>query len=305
VIRTILVPLDGSPHSEQALPLAAEVARRAHAGLRLACVLVPKVEEWTQAISQPYDEQAMLDLAAQRVRQAVPDGPVQTAVLEGPVAETLARHAADVRADLIVLTTHGRGAFSRFWLGSVTDEMLRCSPVPLLVLRPAGAGPTDAAAEAHVRRVVVPLDGSEFAEAALGPAAALSRLYGAGLELLRVVAPLPAVGPDGVDYVQAATDAAILGELTRQAGEALETTAERLRRDGLTVTTRVAVHDHVAAAVLEATRPGDVVALATHGRRAMVRWLLGSVADKLVRGAEVPVLVVRPTGGAAAQHPNS
>jgi nucleotide-binding universal stress UspA family protein len=116
----------------------------------------------------------------------------------------------------------------------------------------------------------------------------------AGLELFHVVPPLPAVTPDGSVYRHTAADAAVIEEMNREVDRMLNTAADQLQVDGLRVTTRVAPHDRVAAAILEESRPGDVIALTTHARSPATRWLLGSVADKLIRGAEVPVLVVRP-----------
>ena len=87
-------------------------------------------------------------------------------------------------------------------------------------------GQTDSATAAPVNRVVVPLDGSAHAEIALGLAADLARLYGAELELFQVVAPPPAITPDGLVYAQPASDAALADELARQAKQDLEATAE-------------------------------------------------------------------------------
>jgi nucleotide-binding universal stress UspA family protein len=199
-----------------------------------------------------------------------------------------------VKADLVVMTTHGRGAVSRFWLGSVTEGLVRRTTVPLLVLRPADAAPGDVDAPVWVGRVIVPLDGSPRSESALGPAEALAKLFNADLELFHVVPPLPAVSPDGSVYRHTAADAAVIEEMNREADRMLNTAADRLRANGLRVATRVATHDRVAAAILEESRPGDVIALTTHARSPATRWLLGSVADKLIRGADVPVLVVRP-----------
>jgi nucleotide-binding universal stress UspA family protein len=224
------------------------------------------------------------------------DTPVRTSLLEGPAAPTLAEHASAEKADLIVMTTHGRGAVSRFWLGSVTDELVRRTTVPLLVLRPADSAPGAVDAPVSVGRIVVPLDGSRRSESALGPAAALARLFNADLELLHVVPPLPAVAPDGSVYRHLAADAALIEEMNRGADRMLNKAADRLRANDLRVAMRVVTDVRVAAAILEETRPGDVIALATHARSPATRWLLGSVADKLIRGAEVPVLVVRPTG---------
>jgi nucleotide-binding universal stress UspA family protein len=150
--------------------------------------------------------------------------------------------------------------------------------------------------EVPIRRVVVPFDGSALAGAALGPATTLARLFGAAVELVHVVTPPPAVGPEGQVYYQPAVEAVLLDAIIRQAHEMLDKTVARLAADGLQVTTRVLIDQRIAAAVLEESRPGDVIALATHARGPATRWFLGSVADKLIRAAEVPVLVVRPKG---------
>jgi nucleotide-binding universal stress UspA family protein len=311
MFRNILVPLDGSSLSERSLPLALQIARRAGAALRLTCVLPPPVANSPPAHpGLPRDEQAALDLAAWRVRQAVAGDirqadygkRVLTSLIEGPVAPTLAEHAASVGADLIVMTTHGRGASSRFWLGSVTDQLIRRSTIPVLVVRPADSTPADSelTTEWPIQRVIVPLDGSPMAEAALGPAAALARLFGATVELFHAVPALQAVLAEGNVLSQPVATTAFLDELIRQGNEVVNKTAARLAADGLTVTATVVVaEERIAAAILDQARTGDVIALATHARGPATRWFLGSVADKVIRGAEVPVLVVRPTGKSA------
>lgn len=297
MFRNIVVPLDGSLQSENALPLAVAIARRGGGELRLTTVLTPHAKAaHPPHPGLPRDEQVALDLASWRVRKAAPGAAVTTSLLEGPVAAMLAEHTVAVNADLVVMTTHGRGVLSRFWLGSVADELIRRTTVPLLALRPHEGDEVDLTREPEVRRVIVPLDGSERAEAAVGPAAALARLFGAQIELFHAVAPLPIVGPDGMVYSQPAADAALIDEMTKQGRAALDRVGARLAAEGIRVTTRVVIDDRVAGAVLEGSGRGDVIALATHARSPATRWLLGSVADKLVRGAEVPVLVVRPNG---------
>jgi nucleotide-binding universal stress UspA family protein len=294
----ILVPWDGSVVSEKAVPLALQIARRSGADLRLTCVLPPIGKSPPAPPGLPRHEQAALDLVAWRARQAEYANTVSTSLLEGPVAPTLAEHAAGTGADLIVMTTHGRGGLSRFWLGSVADELIRRSTIPVLVVRPADAQPSDDALtrEPPIRRVIVPLDGSQFAEAALGPASALARLFGATVELFHAVPTLPVVLAEGAVITQPAVDVAILDELKRQGHEMLNATAERLAAEGLKVMTTLVIAERVAAAIMDQTKAGDVVAIATHARPPATRWFLGSVADKLIRGADVPVLVVRPTG---------
>jgi nucleotide-binding universal stress UspA family protein len=285
--RTILVPLDGSPLAEQALPLALAVAKRAKADLRLVRVQEPRPVESPQAADQAY-----LDTVAGRLRDAA-GVPVATALLDGPVEAALCDHARTVKCSLMVLTTHGRGPISRFWMGSTTDELLRHTCVPLLIHRPTADSPVSATADFRFHRILVPLDGSDVAEEVLGPAAEMARIMGASLTLLRVVEPVPLVAPDGMVYTPPAIDPSLMDELTSQARKYVDHVAARWQGEGLSVETRVISNDLSAAAVLDAAVDHDLIALATHGRSRIARLFLGSVADKVVRGAHCPVLVVR------------
>ena len=74
-----------------------------------------------------------------------------------------------------MMTTHGHGPLSRFWLGSVADEMVRRATTPILLVRPHEKA-IDLAAEPVLRHILIPLDGSALAEQVLGPAAALGSL---------------------------------------------------------------------------------------------------------------------------------
>jgi nucleotide-binding universal stress UspA family protein len=198
-----------------------------------------------------------------------------------------------VKADLVVMTTHARGPVARFFLGSMADELVRRSAVPVLLV-PPGPEPTRLIPQPAPEHVVVPLDGSALAEEALGPAADLARLLKADCSLLRVVEPSPTQRvPEGR---QEADAWAYLGRV-----------AGRLHEQGLTVRVRVVSARHPAEAILEEARglKNAVIALATHGRGGVRRMLLGSIADKVVRAACCPVFVYRPAAmlgpvGAAA-----
>jgi nucleotide-binding universal stress UspA family protein len=228
--------------------------------------------------------------------------------LRGPVGPTLAEYAATSKADLIVMTTHGRGPLSRFWLGSVADELIRHSPVPLLVHRPLQGTAPEARGPFPFRRILVPLDGTALAEAALAPATALARLFGAELHLLRAVEPVLVPVPDGVSDFPPLTGQPLIEHLTAQARVDLDRVAGRLRSEGLAVSSQVTVHDFfeaAAPAVLEAAKTADLIVLATHGRSRVARFFFGSVADNVVRAAPCPVLVVHhhPTGGQSCTPP--
>jgi nucleotide-binding universal stress UspA family protein len=303
--RTLLVPLDGSRLSEHALPLAASIARRAGAALHLVRAHPPSpvgegvaafaTEKAAWALAKSYLEEVAGRLEAMTGVRAT------TRVLDGPVAPTLHEYAVSQIADLVVMSTHGRGPFSLFWLGSVADQLAHRLPMPLLLVRPHDA-PVELAREPALRRLLVGLDGSPRAEGVLGPALALARLTGAAVKLLRVVLPPPVYGMDLAPYAAAgaAADLALLEDLRHEAEAYLTRVADRLREEGHAVETRVAPHAHAATGLLEeAARAGcDLIALETHGRGGLPRLFLGSVADKVVRGAEVPVLLHRSLSGA-------
>jgi nucleotide-binding universal stress UspA family protein len=309
MLRSILVPLDGSTFGEHALPLALAIARRADATLRLAHVHQPVSPIGVAAVAVLDDvevalkkqEQAYLDALVHRLSQAA-SVRVTTALLDGEVASALEAHAGQVSADLVVLATHGRGAFRRFWLGSVADELVRHLRAPVLLVHPRDEAP-DLKQEPSLKHVLLPLDGTPLAEQMIEPALELGQLLGPRFTLLRAIRPVlgPDYWPDG-GTLEGMTDTLLerarahLKQLHDEAQHYLDGVAERLRGRGLRVETRVLVEEQPAAAILrEAKAHGaDLIALETHGRRGLARLLLGSVADKVVRGSPVPVLVHRP-----------
>ncbi len=309
--RTILVPLDGSAFAEQALPVASELAARSKATLHL--VLVHQAATVLAGPGEPVVLDPAIDERLRReelgylasMKQLVSkQGPVTIveALLEGPVAPAVAEYAAAQHADLVVMTTHGRGVFSRFWLGSVADRLVRQLEQPMLLIRPQalhGAPPPSA-----IHRLCVPLDGSTLSEAMIEPTLALAETLGAGLTLLRVVERLAPVWLPTPGVVPA-PDTDQVPHRQLEAQRYLNAIADRLRLKGVPVETAVEVAPEPVSGIQQfVEREGmDLVAIATHGHGGPVRFLLGSVADKLVRGASVPVLVWRPREAARVGSP--
>ena len=301
MIKSILVPLDGSQFAEQALPWAACLAKVCGAHLELARVHDP-VPPWTIATEgavaattvdptiRDAEEQYLANCAA-RLQEGGFTG-VTHALLEGDVVEQIACHAEDNAFGLVVLATHGRGAISRLWLGSVSDALVRRLTVPVLLIRPT-EGTAVPRAE-RVRKLFVALDGSTESESALAPALALADPKGCEVVLLRVVPPVPIAGDAGMSAAMPMDDT-LTKALVEQAETYLEGAAARLRKPTVKVSMRVVVEPGVAQAVLhEASLAGaELVALATHGARGLRRMVLGSVADKVLRGADRPVLLTR------------
>lgn len=300
----LLVPLDGSAFGEHALPHAASLARRSGSRLQLAHVYVPPMEIISADIHLPTSsdedaqarEQAKAYLAevAERVRAVSPSLEVETILLEGPVTDSLFEHIRATAPDLIVLTTHGRGRLSRFWLGSVTTELLHRSATPMLLVRPKDGAP-DLGADFAPRRILIPLDGSRFSEQILPLATAVGEQAGAKFRLVRVVPPMLSSGSGrGLGTIGAGIETAD-DNLHFEAGEQLAKLAANT--PGLNGAETHVISDWPPASAILADAEAnaiDMIALETHGRSGLKRMLLGSVADKIVRGSSHPVLLHRP-----------
>jgi len=300
--RSILVPLDGSPFGEHALPLALTLARRAGASLQLAHVQVLPASIFVERranVENTRDPRAMekakdyLDNVAKRLTGAA-NVAVTPIVLVGGIVDALTTHVTNTGVDLVVMTTHGRGPLSRFWLGSVADEFIRRSPTPVLLVRPRET-PADFARELNLRKLLVPLDGSAVGEQILEPAVALGSLLEAEVTLLRVVPPPAFTVYEPMGYGAGLPPEPSQEEQGRHARSYLDKVAARLRPQSRVVFTQVVVGREPAEAILEEAQSqgSDLVALATHGRKGLPRLLLGSVADKVIRAATIPVMVCR------------
>lgn len=305
--RTIVVPLDGSRFGEHALPAALTIARKT--GARLLLVHAH------QRLDSPYaellvfddtlDEQmkrqenAYLQQTAQGIKKHW-GGPISTSVETGHTATVISQAAADAHADLIVLTTHSRGPLARFWLGSVTDELIRNSEIPLLLVHPTDAEP-DLAADVKLQHWLVPLDGTPLSEHILTTANDIGDHFAADFTFLRVLRPItPMMIPASVGgFTPMAEDVMIRvetlqGEVEKEASAYLEKIAEPLRAKGRAIATAVTVDEQPGEAILARAKSGiDAIALGTHGRHGLSRMLLGSVADNVIRHSTVPVLVHR------------
>ncbi|MBI3967247.1 MAG: universal stress protein [Chloroflexi bacterium] len=286
MLRTILVSLDGSELADRALPFAATLARAAEARL----VLVRALGLFELLGGQLTREQEKLrrrveaDVVGQLVELHRDGVRAEAEVLDCGAVMAI-RHAT-VRwdADLIVGSTHGRGGLGRLLYGSVADELVRTSEKPVLLVTPScGAGwPGD-----HVRRILVPLDGSALAEMALSVAAELAGALGAPLLLVRIVEP--------AYYTYYQESAETHERFLAEPRGYLEEIADRLRRGGLAVDVSVGAKlPPWTVAGVAREHEADLVVMATHGCSGLSRLALGSTAAATIGQTTVPVVLVRP-----------
>lgn len=302
--NVIMVPLDGSTFAERALDVAGWLAARTSASLHLVQVHVPVSPVPIVQAEPIYDprldaivreqEEEYLRSQADRCRERS-GVPARGELLEGAVVDTLAEYARDIGAELVVMTTHGRGGLSRLWLGSVADGLIRAISVPVLLLRPDEGADRAVDPEKMFRHILIPLDTSELSERVIEPALRLGTLHNARYTLLHVVSPLfPAGEPGAPEHLR---DAAANLEHRRAAAESyLSGVADRLRGRGADVTTAVMTSVRPADTILEyaAANGVDGIAMSSRGRGGWSRIALGSVSDKVIRGTHLPVLVQPP-----------
>lgn len=288
MLKTILVPVDGSPLAERAVPYAVKLAKAAGAKVALLRVL-DTLRPGRRAASEP-DPRVQLEATAERARAGGAEVETVTRqVYYGDTAAVIVQAAREERAGLIVMSTHGRGSLGRWLYGSVADAVLRTAEVPIALV-PADCGRPWPAK--RPLRLLVPLDGSDLAAAALGPAAELADGMGAELLLLSVVQPPTYAYAEGYAYL------ALDPEKERAAAaRELQAAAEKLRTGSRIVKTRVELGFPVEA-ILEVAREADIdlVVMATHGRGGLARLVLGSVATGTLQRSGLPVLLVRPSG---------
>jgi len=194
---------------------------------------------------------------------------------------------ADIHCDLIVMSSHGYSGVTRWMLGSVAEKVLRKAPCPVLVIR----------SSRPIWRVLVPLDGSPLAEAALQPALAVAAGLGAEVTLLRAIGAPEAEVLKQLDKVEKGLSQRVLEDMSAAAKTYLREVSDRHRRAGAEIKTAV-VDGSAAAGILDyaEARDMDLIAMSTHGRTGLQRWIYGSVTEKVLHGAQHSMLVVRPSG---------
>ncbi|MEO7965004.1 MAG: universal stress protein [Gemmatimonadaceae bacterium] len=298
IYASIIIPLDGSATAEKAIPLAVAIARRA--GSRIELVHVH--DEGVLVANAPMldsrweDDQARemggaIRALAQRLARDTGLG-ITAVTLRGLPAPSLVRHATDHAADLIVMTTHGRSGFSHAWFGSVAERVIHSASTPVLVVR-AGDHAHAEVTEPLFRHVLLPIDREHSGAEAMQRALTLGTHGQTTYTLLTVVSALPVVPPpyssagslaEDPDFERRGADASAL----------LERIAAPARTADAATEVRVVTHERAAPAILEVAESQiDLIVMPTHSRGSFSRALFGSVVDKVMRGATVPLLLFR------------
>ncbi|MBV9614206.1 MAG: universal stress protein [Ktedonobacteraceae bacterium] len=303
MFKRILVPLDGSGLAERALPVAARLARASGGSITLVRVISTTPASFPSAPARPNLVQSISE-TDRRLAASYLEGVAATDILRGIyvknevsvglVAPIILSIAASSLADIIVMGSHGFTGVTRWMMGSVADKVARYADVPVLILRDGGPIPTEQFHhEPEGPRILVPLDGSQNAEAVLAPAASLATA-------------LSVSGKGALHFIHVASDEA--SNTVNMAKKYIDTIIQdkdavpREADLNLTLTSSIVIDKDVAHAIVRTAEQGseqedhfDAIAMSTHGYGGLQRWVTGSVTGRVLNTTRLPVLVVRPT----------
>jgi nucleotide-binding universal stress UspA family protein len=285
----ILVPLDGSRLAEQILSYARLFAEAYGSVVELVQIEDPDARPpfWPPQPSSDY-------LKEVSSRYFPPPLRVDDKEERGKPAQVIVDRAKADPNCLIAMTTHGLSGTRRWLLGSVASKVIQTAFNPVLLIR--SVKDRDPESEISLKCVVVPLDGSALAEIVLPQIIPLSRKMKLETNLVRVYDSPPETYP-GVDAIYLDTLNRQTDAMRREAKTYLDGKTQELRAEGLERVISTVIQGDPAAEIIELARntPDNLIAMTTHGRSGLGRWLLGSVAEKVVQHSRDPVLLVRPS----------
>jgi nucleotide-binding universal stress UspA family protein len=297
--RVIMVPVDGSAFSREAVFHGLRLARKNGAQLRLVRVAsIPGLVGDSDFVSlettaRMNEHDRLLTELYRLAAECRANSPVEvTATVEdGPIADALRGHALRHDVDLIVMATHARRGMARVWLGSVADRLIRETGLPVLLVRPPSLA-TELIDGSCYKRIIVPLDGSSLAERSLPAAFALAELEHAELTILRIVPVAKSIAAGELHSTIGPARARDVEEAERYLAGIRVRFAERHVR----MRSSVVVADDIPRAIIgfAQANDGDLIAIATHGRGGIARAVLGSVADRVMSEGVLSALVIHP-----------
>jgi nucleotide-binding universal stress UspA family protein len=286
MLERILIPLDGSARAEAILGQLASILRRKDSeillaraalhdpgeSLRVSGVDLAHLARGLRREAQDYLQAMTLRMASEGIR-------AKSCFIEGQAAEAILEAAKREQATMIALTTHGRTGIARWMAGSIAEKIARASELPVFLapsFRPAVRGEKTPVSPEPLpfRRILVPVDGSPESLSVVPPAAEFGRLFGSEMIVLHVRTSLPKGEDDPVT----------------------EPPLQRFHEAGLRAV-RVTREGDPSSEIIDFSAANDIdlVAMASHGRSGLSRWLLGSVAERVLRASAVPILLSRAT----------
>jgi nucleotide-binding universal stress UspA family protein len=304
---SVLVPLDGSHLAEHAIPYGRALA--GPSGKVIFLEVIPRAEAIRgpmgdlivneEEAGEMYVDETNTRLSETSDRWKPVAGEVQIKVRHGATTEQILKFAQEQGCAYIVMASHGKGALKRLAFGSVADEVARTSPVPVLMIHTDGK---EAAIEAvSISRLILPMDGSELAKAAVPVAIDIGTRLKTPAHVMQAVTPevIATTYPGTEAYYAADIYDELITQQENTAKDELAPEADKLTKAGVEATTQVLIGS-VGEAIESLVQPGDIIIMTSHGRTGIKRFVLGSVAERLIRSGVAPVLLVPAPGRSEA-----
>jgi len=298
----MLVPLDGSETAEVVLPYAKEIAGQLGTEVVLLHISSPGMKDF-QPMIRTYVEHAAekVQSVAATTQQGRPSKPLKVhgELVVGYPEEEILRYIDEKAIDLLLMASHGRSGRKRWTIGSVAERVLRSARIPALLV-PAGVPGQVPFDQWPTRSLIVPLDGSELAEAVLPHAQTLAGVTNAQVVLLRACEPpamptyyspeLSEIPLHWGQYAQQET-----ARCKEVSTKYLASVEERFRTAGMGVRSEILVGKAADEIVSYASKtPYSLIVMATHGRSGVSRLVYGSVALSILVGVSNPILLIKP-----------
>ena len=285
--KKILIPLDGSKLAEQILPFARSFAEASQAPVELLKVNDPGR---IAAYAPPLQGGEYLDAVAKKFFP--PHWRIEKTVELGEPATIIVERTGGDPDCLIAMATHGMSGIRRWLMGSVASKVAQTSLSPVLLIHPTET--TESPASFRPGTILLPLDGSGLAEKALAHAAEIAKRMISELHLLRVYS-VPSHAYVVADGVTAQGPVPFRDAMELEATTYLNAKADGLRADGIKQLTVTAIEGDAATEIIDLVdrTPMSMVVMSTHGRSGVGRWLLGSIAERVIQHSHAPVLLIR------------
>jgi len=287
--KRLLVPLDGSELAERAIPYAQAIAKMRGSEVVLFTVSIAPAEQLDRPM-KAYLEFKVKELQSLGIKAS-------SAVTYGNVPEEIVGFAGKNGIDLIIISTHGYSGIKRWVLGSVARKILYGTGVQVLLVKSKAAKTS----QVELKKILLPLDGSPFSETPIPFIEELTKGTNVEISLSLVCEPplVPSYGDHPINPTWEQHRDAVWKEERQQAADYIQKMKNRLEKGGLKVKAQVLPGElgRVAETILQAAEKEkvDLIAMATHGRSAVSRWVYGGVANRIVEQSIQPVLLIRPS----------
>jgi len=283
MFKKVLLPLDGSAEAESPLPYIKDFSNKFSSKVHVLGVGVGNKRRKVNRLLADYIQCTADNLAQDGIL-------ARSHMLYGHAVDQILLFIKENAIDLLVMATHGRSGVTRWWIGSIAENIVTEATIPVLLVRSKRLRETEVNKTKTFRHILVPLDGSSIGESALQYAETLALKLDAAISLLHVIHSFDGLGFDIPGY-----DLKIMTKKLNDSGEKyLKSISEKLKNKGIKTSSKVVV-GNPATTIIEYAQEKkiDLIAMSTHGRSGITRWVLGSVADKILKESSLPLWLVR------------